>query len=232
MVFGNLFMSQADKELAEKLKVRQAFRGADKALQRVNTEVSRMCSERDKLWKQAKAYKMDGQTMAAKRALQSFRAQELHIANLQMKGWGFEQIMLKMKLAEIDTAFAKALGGLGKVPLTGSNMLESTLDQLGMKMDDFADTNNIWANLYTEEMSKVDADPENNIPSLDELDSFLTEEAAAEVNSSHAETVQEPTSVGRMHVSTDVPRTDAPRTALDKKIDFAQERLKKMKGEK
>lgn len=227
MAIKDLFKSKSEKDMEARLARRRAFRQAERASDTVNGEIAKMRSERDKLWEEAKKYKRDGQKLAVNRTLKSYRAQEVHIGNLEMKKWGFEQILTKMKLAETDQAFASALQGLNAVQFAAPESLESTLEEIGMKLDDFESGNLTWADMYNGEMAAAEMAHGDSIPSLDELDSFLEDEVVVERNEPSA--TAQSTGQVKTHVSSGA--TESPQSELSEKIGSGHARLKSLLGE-
>ncbi len=229
MALKDLFISKTEREKRKRLARRKAFRQAERAMDTVNTEIARMRAKRDKLWDEAKAYKRDGQKLAVQRTLKSYRAQEMHISNMEMKRWGFEQILLKMRLAETDQAFASALQGLNAVQFAPPESLESTLEEIGLKADDFEDNNNIWRTIYDSEMANAEIANGSSIPSIDELDIFLEDEVVVE-RSELAATINQPVEQVKTNTSPS-SRYEIPPSELDQKIGAGHIRLKKLLGE-
>lgn len=178
------FTSKKKKAVDSEQTKKTAFRAAEQAIQQAEANVSRMEKEKAQLWEEARKHKQNGQKAATARALKSYRAKEVHIANLEMKRWGFQQMMEKIHLAETDQALNTALQGLSAVKIAAPEQLEATLGVLGVQMENFEEENRIWRQLYNTQMATVENAHDDTIPSEGELLAQLDDEVAADVEGS------------------------------------------------
>lgn len=227
MALRDLFTSKAEKEKQARLARRKAFREAERVVDSVNTDIARMRDERDKLWDQAKVYKLNGQKMAVQRTLKSYRAQEMHISTMEMKQWGFRQILTRMRSAETDQAFAGALQGLNAIQFASPESLENTLEEIGLKLDEFGDNNAIWTSMYNKEMADAEMTHGAAIPSMDELEAFLEDEVIIERNDPVGTVVHPSAGLVKTNITTSVV-TETVRPELQEKIGAARERLNRL----
>ena len=181
MGLGDLFKSRKDRERDERKKRRKAFREAESAVDKVKERVTKLKRERDNSWKEARAYLKDGQKSAAQRSLQSVRANELMVSKLQQKQWVFEQLLTKLELAKTDQEFSQALGGINTVIEIDPDVVADVLDEVQDKLGEQVDVDKIWERAHDKEMAGVTDTASETVPSLEDMETQLADEVAAEI---------------------------------------------------
>ena len=206
-MMSKLFMSKEGRRKQERSERRKAFREAERAVDNVKDRIKQMQRESDKQWQQARDALKSGQKAAAQRLLTSYRAAQVLSTKLEQKRWVFEQYLTKMEMARSDQEFADALGGLNKVtqidPEKVADVFENAQELLGEQVD----SDRFWDKLYRKEMDGAEGNMEDYIPSIDDMQSQLEQEAAVEVGGGATERVS---------------------TELDRRIGEGQERVKKL----
>ena len=208
---ARLFMGKEGRRKQERRDRRKAFRRAENVIADVKDRIKKLDREAKKQWQQAREELKSGQKAAAQRMLTSFRAAQILMTKLEQKRWVFEQYKTKMEMAQSDNEFAGALGSINKVvninPEAVADVFDTTQDLLGEQVD----ADRFWEQLYEKEMEGAAGALEDHIPSLDELNEQLRQEAAIEVGGKAAEKVS---------------------SALDERIGSGQERIKKILDDK
>ena len=202
MALGDLFKSKKEQEKEARKKRRKAFRDAENAVDTVKDRVASMKSERDKAWAEARQYLKAGQKGAAQRCLQTVRASELMMDQLEKKRWVFDQLTIKLELARTDQEFAGALSAINTVieidPEFVADVLEDVQDKLGEQVD----IDKIWNKQHDKEMAGVEK-ISDMVPSVEDMMKNLEDEVVADVRGGKvAETVSE--SSGGSTVSEDI----------------------------
>ncbi len=228
MALKDLFISKDKRKEQLRQQREKALRAAEEAAKSTDITITEMQAERDKLWQQAKSYKKDGQQLAVQRTLKSYRAMEAHISTIEMKRWGFEQIITRIRLAETDQAFTSALEGLVAIQTADPQSLENTFERLGMQMENVEDSNKIWKSMYDEEMNKVETTVGEELPSIAEMDSLLDDEVLVE-HDKPSVIAATPKETAAEDISQMISK--AEQDEFDKKIGIGQARLKKIPGE-
>ena len=181
MALGDLFKSQKerDKELAKKR--RKAFRDAENAVDAVKDRVDKLKAERDTAWAGARRYLKDAQKAAAQRNLQSVRASEMIIDQLEKKRWVFEQLLTKLELSKTDQEFTAALSAINTVMQIDPETVADVLDEVQDKLGEQVDIDKIWTKAYDKEMAKVENKMTDSIPSVEDMMQDLEDEVVADV---------------------------------------------------
>lgn len=180
-MFGDLFKSDRDKSMEKRRKERRAFRRANRAVETVKDKISALKKKRDSAWQEARQYMKSGNKLAAKRSLQTCRANEVLISKLEVKKWTFDQLITKLELAKTDNEFAGALNGISAVVDINPEKVDDVLGEIQVKLGDQVDIERIWDDAYKEEMKESKTSMDEMIPSLDEMENQLEEEVAADV---------------------------------------------------
>lgn len=180
-----IFSSNTDRSKQNNLERRRAFRNADKVILTINTEINRLRNSQNSLWAEARTAKLNGQNMASRRALQRYRAQEGFLSSLDMKKWGFEQILSKMRLADTDQSFSEALQGLTNLTFSSPEKLENVLETINMKIEDLGDTTGTWESIGAEHLASAEG-----VLTLDELESQLEDEVVSQRNNPSSATLR------------------------------------------
>lgn len=208
---SKLFMSREGRRKQDRSERRKAFREAERAVENVKDRIKQMQRESDKQWNEARDALKSGQKAAAQRLLTSYRAAQVLTTKLEQKRWVFEQYLTKMEMARSDQEFSEALGGLNKVvqidPEKVADVFENAQDILGEQID----ADRFWDKLYRKEMEGAEGNMEDYIPSIEEMQTQLEQEAAVEVGGATA---------GRVD------------SELDKRIGAGRERVSKLLDDK
>lgn len=202
----NLFKSKKEREKDARREQRHAFRQAENAIEDVKDRIRQMEKDSKKQWDEARDAMKAGQKAVAQRKLISYRASQVLTTKLEQKRWVFEQYFTKLQAANSDQQFSNALAAINKVikidPEKVADVFDAAQDILGEQVD----SDRFWERLYEKETEGASGALEDRIPSLDELNKQLQEEAAVEIGGA-------PEKAG---------------SALDEQIKSGRERVKKL----
>jgi len=180
MALGDLFKSKKDREKELRKQRRKAFRDAENAISTVNGRVESTKADRDKAWAEAREYLKAGQKGAAQRSLQSVRANELIIDQLEKKNWVFKRLTTKLELARTDQEFAQSLAAINVVVEIDPEAVADVLDDVQDKLGEQGDVDKIWSKMYDSEMAGVE-EVSDTIPSVEDMMADLEDEVVADV---------------------------------------------------
>jgi len=176
---GVLFIkSKKERERLAKRKRRKAFRQAENSVLEVKERIKRMEKEASVDWKKAKESMQSGEKAAAQRSLTSYRAAQVLMTKLEQKRWVFEQYLMKMEAAGTDQEFASALAAVNKVVQIDPERVEDVFDVAQDALGEQQDAERFWSSLYDREMDGAEGALEDHIPSMEELESTLMEDAS------------------------------------------------------
>lgn len=181
MALGDLFKSKGEREKEERKKRRKAFRDAENAVDAVKDRVNGMKGERDKAWKEARQYLKDGNKAASQRSLQSVRANEMMMLQLEKKRWVFEQLLTKLEMSKTDQEFAQALSAINTVVTIDPEAVADVLDEVQDKLGEQVDIDKIWDKTYDKEMAGVETKMTDMIPTVEDMMKDLEDEVVADV---------------------------------------------------
>ena len=181
MAIGDLFKSKGEREKEERKKRRKAFRDAESAVDAVKDRVNGMKGERDKAWKEARQYLKDGNKSAAQRSLQSVRANEMMMLQLEKKRWVFEQLLTKLEMSKTDQDFSQALSAINTVIKIDPEAVADVLDEVQDKLGEQFDIDKIWEKSYDKEMVGVEGKMTDTIPTVEDMMKDLEDEVVADV---------------------------------------------------
>jgi hypothetical protein len=206
MGLGDLFKSKKERERETERKRRKAVRNADRVVGDVKRDITKMEKEKAQAWTDARQFLKEGQKDASRRKLQTVRAMELQIVKLEKRRWTFEQVGRKLKNASVDQQISASLGELADSIHIDPDTLAEGLANTEDKLMDLVDNDRIWESAYDKEMEGVETSEEQMIPSFEEMEKLLADEAAVDIGGE------------RESVSGD--------KELKEKIDEGRERLK------
>ncbi len=181
MGIGDLFKSKNEREKEERKKRRKAFRDAENAVDSVKDRIGGLKSERDKSWAEAREYLKAGQKAAAQRSLQSVRASEMMMDQLEKKRWVFDQLLTKLEMSKTDQEFSQALGAINAVVEIDPEAVADVLDEVQDKLGEQLDIDKIWNKAYDKEMVGVESKMTDMIPSVEDMMKNLEDEVVADV---------------------------------------------------
>jgi len=170
---------------------RRAYRQAENAAQDVRDRIKRMEKDAGADWQKARDALKEGKQAAAQRALTSYRAAQVLMTKLEQKRWVFEQYLMKMETAGTDAEFATALAAVNKVTEINPELVEDVFDTAGELLGEQQDADRFWASLYDKEMEGASGTMQDHIPSMEELNKALEQEAAAEIGGAGAKAASE-----------------------------------------
>lgn len=183
---SHLFKSKKEREREERRDRRKAFRQAENAVDDVKERQKGLEKEAGKQWQEARTALQAGEKEKARRLLTSYRANQVLITKLDQKIWVFQQYLTRMDVARSDEEFASALAKVNAVtridPERVADVFESSKDLL----DEQVDADRFWSRLYEKESGATSSQLEDHIPSMDDLEHQLTEEAAIDGGSGPA----------------------------------------------
>lgn len=181
MAIGDLFKSKGEREKEERKKRRKAFRDAENAVDAVKDRINGMKGERDKAWKEARQYLKDGNKAASQRSLQSVRANEMMMLQLEKKRWVFEQLLTKLEMSKTDQEFAQALSAINTVVQIDPEAVADVLDEVQDTLGEQVDIDKIWDKMYDKEMVGVEGKMTDTIPTVEDMMKDLEDEVVADV---------------------------------------------------
>lgn len=201
MALGDLFKSKGDREKEERKKRRKAFRDAENAVDAVKDRVNGMKGERDKAWKEARKYLKEGNKAASQRSLQSVRANEMMMLQLEKKRWVFEQLLTKLEMSKTDQEFSQALSAINTVVKIDPDAVADVMDEVQDKLGEQVDIDKIWDKTYDKEMTGVETKMSDTIPTVEDMMKDLEDEVVADV---HGGKITETVSSGGSNVSEEI----------------------------
>lgn len=183
MGLGDLFKSKAEREKELRKERRRAFRQAENAVDAVKDRVRTLKTERDNSWAEAREYLKAGQKGAAQRSLQSVRANELMVDQLEKKRWVFDQLLTKLEMSKTDQEFSQALGAIDAVVNIDPEAVADVLDEVQDKLGEQLDVDKVWNKMFDREMAGVEK-ASDRIPSVEDMMKDLEDEVVADVRGS------------------------------------------------
>ena len=200
------FKTKKERERMAKRKRRKAFRQGENSVQDVKDRIKRMEKDAAVDWKKAKESMQSGEKAAAQRSLTSYRAAQVLMTKLEQKRWVFEQYLTKMECASTDQEFATALAAVNKVVEINPEMVEDVFDAAQDTLGEQQDAERFWSSLYEREMDGAEGALQDHIPSMEELEASLMDDASDGVSL----------------------KSDQVSGDLDERIGAGQERVKKL----
>lgn len=171
------FKTRKERERLAKRKRRKAFRQAEGSVLDVKSRIKRMEKSAAEDWKKAKEFMQSGEKAAAQRSLTSYRAAQVLMTKLEQKRWVFEQYLTKMECASTDQEFATALDAVNKVVEINPEMVEDVFDSAQETIGEQQDAERFWSSLYDKEMDGAEGALEDHIPSMEDLEASLIDDA-------------------------------------------------------
>ena len=181
MAMGDLFKSKKEREREQERKRRKAVRNADRVVDDVKRDLSKMEREKAQAWADARQLLKEGQKAGSQRKLQTVRAMELQMVKLEKRRWTFEQVGRKLKNAAVDQQISASLGELADSIHIDPDTLAEGLASTEDKLMDLVDNDRIWEGAYEKEMEGVETTEEAMIPSFEEMEKQLIDEASVDI---------------------------------------------------
>lgn len=186
MSFLKYFMFPGARRRLERRERRHAFRDAENAKQDVIDRQKRLDKEAKENWAKAREALKNGEKAAANRALTAARAAQVLAMKLEQKRWVFEQYLTKMEVAQSDNQFADALGQINKIIRIDPEHVEDVFGTAQDMLGEQVDADRFWNKMYENEMGSANGALQDHIPSMEEMESQLEQEVAAEVGGATA----------------------------------------------
>lgn len=186
MSFLKYFMFPGARRRLERRERRHAFRDAENAKQDVIDRQKRLDKEAKENWAKAREALKNGEKAAASRALTAARAAQVLAMKLEQKRWVFEQYLTKMEVAQSDNQFADALGQINKIIRIDPERVEDVFGTAQDMLGEQVDADRFWNKMYENEMGSANGALQDHIPSMEEMESQLEQEVAAEVGGAAA----------------------------------------------
>ena len=183
MSFVDFFLTPKARARKVRRERRHALRDAENAVGSVVDQQKRLEAEAKRHLDAARAAKKSGDNAAAQRALVSARAAMTLAMKLEQKRWVFEQIRVKMEVAQSDSDLASAMSSLAKVTNIDPDRVADVFDATEETLGEALETDNFWGRLYDKEMAGASGSLEDYVPSLEDLDKQTDAEAAADLGS-------------------------------------------------
>ncbi len=173
---------KSKKEIERQLERNRitAFRRAETAVDSIRSRISKLKKERDESWAAAREYSKIGQPGPARRSLDSFRAAELLIAQLEMRRWTFEKNTTLLEMAKIDNDLTQSLGAINSAVQINPETVSEVLAETDSKLSETSSTKNIWERAYNKHMEGLDETNEI-IPTVEQLEAQLSAEIAIDL---------------------------------------------------
>jgi hypothetical protein len=172
--------SKRERELEEKRAVREAFRKAERANERLLDDANRLKSERSQAWLDAKSCLSNGDKGGAQRHLQSIQAVEMHIAQIDKRRWSVDRIITKLRMSRADEEVMGAIKRLSDCMRIEPERLDAVIADVSEKFEDQQETNRIWESAHASEVAGLEARGDA-VPSLDAMMKSLEQEVAVDV---------------------------------------------------
>jgi hypothetical protein len=179
MITGGLFKSRRERELDEKRAVREAFRKAERANERLEVDAMRLKKERDQAWLDAKACLRAGDKTGTQLHLQSIRAMETHIGQLQKRRWSVERMIARLRLSRADEEVSGALKRISESMSIDPERLDHALTGVTDMFEEQSEAERIWSSIHDTELVGLEA--ANEIPSMASMLTSLEQEVAVDV---------------------------------------------------
>jgi len=180
MGLRDLFKSKAERDKELRKKRRKAFRIAENAVEAVEDRVRSLKTERDNSWNEARENLKAGQKGAAQRSLQSVRANELMVDQLEKKRWVFTQLLTKLEMSKTDQEFSQAIGAINAVVEIDPETVADVLDEVQDKLGEQIDVDKVWNKTFDREMTGVEK-ASDTVPSVEDMMKDLEDEVVADV---------------------------------------------------
>ena len=180
MALGDIFKSEKQRKKEQRMQRRRALRDAEGAVDKIRERIDDMKKERDATWREARAYLKAGQKEAAQRCLQSVRAGEVLMSQLEKKHWVSRQLIVRMETAGIDQEIAGSFAVLQQVIDIDPDRISETLDDVREALGEQGDIEKMWDKMYEKDMAGIER-VSDTIPSVETMMKNLEDEATAEV---------------------------------------------------
>lgn len=181
MAFKDIFKSKSTREKEARKKRRKAFRDAESAVESVQERIDKLKSERDSNWTEARGYLKAGQKAAAQRSLQTVRANEMIIDQLEKKRWVFDQLLTKLEMSKTDQEFTQSLKAIDAVVEIDPEAVADVMDEINDKLGEQMDVDKIWNKTFDKEMAGVENQMSDTIPTVEDMMKNLEDEVAADL---------------------------------------------------
>lgn len=181
MSFKDIFKSKSTREKEARKKRRKAFRDAERAVESVQERTDKLKSERDSNWAEARSYLKAGQKAAAQRSLQTVRANEMIIDQLEKKRWVFDQLLTKLEMSKTDQEFTQSLKAIDAVVEIDPEAVADVMDEINDKLGEQLDVDKIWNKTFDKEMAGVESKMTDSIPTVEDMMQNLQDEVAADL---------------------------------------------------
>ncbi len=181
MGLGDVFKSKSTREKETRKKRRKAFRDAENAVDTVKDRIKLLKDERDSNWTEARTYLKEGQKAAAQRSLQTVRANEMVMDQLEKKRWVFDQLLTKLEMSKTDQEFTQSLKAIDAVVEINPESVADVMDEINDKLGEQLDVDKIWNKAFDKEMSGVESKMTDTIPTVEDMMKNLQDEVAADL---------------------------------------------------
>ena len=181
MSFKDIFKSKSTREKEARKKRRKAFRDAERAVESVQERTDKLKSERDSNWAEARSYLKAGQKAAAQRSLQTVRANEMIIDQLEKKRWVFDQLLTKLEMSKTDQEFTQSLKAIDAVVEIDPEAVADVMDEINDKLGEQLDVDKIWTKTFDKEMAGVESKMTDSVPTVEDMMKNLQDEVAADL---------------------------------------------------
>jgi hypothetical protein len=176
---GFLFKSAKEREREEKRERRKAFRQARRAADGVGERIALLDREARKHWKEAREALQSGEKPRAQRLLTSYRQAQVLMVKLEQKRWVFESWLARLESAESDRQFSEALEKVNAIMEIDPDRVADVFDEAGDLLDEQMESDRFWQGLYEKTAAGAEGVMEDHIPSMEDLEQQLGDEAAA-----------------------------------------------------
>jgi hypothetical protein len=180
MLTGGIFKSRRERELEDKRALREAFRKAERANERLRDDANRLKSERNRAWLDAKSSLSSGDKGGAQRHLQSIQAMEVHIAQIDKRRWSVDRIISKLRMSRADEEVMGAIKRLSDCISIEPERLDGVIAEVALRFEEQRETDRIWESAHASEVAGLEAQGEP-VPSIETMMKSLEQEVAVDV---------------------------------------------------
>ncbi|MGV8839539.1 MAG: hypothetical protein ACWA6X_04465 [Bauldia sp.] len=157
-MLGGLITTRAERKAHDELALRAAFRRAQRSADRLRGDAERLRRDRDASWLAAKTALRDGDKGGAQRQLQSIRAADVQITQLDRRHWSIQRIVSKLRISQTDRDATEALRRITETMRIEPDRLDTVFAGVSDMYDDQAEAERIWEAAYRTEMDGVEAE--------------------------------------------------------------------------
>lgn len=166
------FIPKGKRELELEGRRRRGIRNAKAAAEKIDQHIVRLEGERDKDWERALASAKAGRTSEMRRAIKTYRGNEILISRLSTQRWAFHNVLNRMEMAKTNQDVASALNEIEKVLRAKPENINSVLGKVQKRLAKEEENDAAWEKYMAREMAE-DSTGFKDIPNETELESAI-----------------------------------------------------------